>query len=167
MALGGFLWWPCFLASGLITAYSTRPLFRRAYHAVFVERRLRASILDSAAMLAAIAGGFIVVAAFSNVVYFIGRRLLLKSQDQTRRKLVDLFVERPRTVFVIQEDLEIELPIEALRAGDRVKVSAGQPVPVDGTIQHGTAIIDQRALTGEAQPVERMPETASWRRRRL
>jgi Cu2+-exporting ATPase len=42
-----------------------------------------------------------------------------------------------------------------MRAGDIALVQAGQVVPADGVITRGAATIDQHALTGEAQPIEK------------
>lgn len=47
-----------------------------------------------------------------------------------------------------------EVPIEALVPGDRIRVHAGETVPVDGAITHGASSIDAGLLTGESRPVE-------------
>ncbi|MEM7535184.1 MAG: heavy metal translocating P-type ATPase [Chloroflexota bacterium] len=48
------------------------------------------------------------------------------------------------------------MPFESLQMGDLVVVTAGQTIPIDGTIRNGYASIDQRTLTGESQPVEKV-----------
>lgn len=44
------------------------------------------------------------------------------------------------------------VPIEALRAGDRVKVSPGGVIPADGEIETGIAAVINAMLTGESAP---------------
>lgn len=53
-----------------------------------------------------------------------------------------------------------EVPAEALRAGDRVVVPAGERVPADGRIALGATELDESLLTGESRPVLRRPGDA-------
>ncbi len=49
----------------------------------------------------------------------------------------------------------IWVPAEALAVGDRVEVRAGEPIPVDGDVVRGAAMIDESMMTGESAPVTR------------
>ena len=44
-----------------------------------------------------------------------------------------------------------------LRPGDRVRVRAGERIPIDGRIAAGRSAVDQKAITGESVPVTRGP----------
>src|SRR5271170_2807302 len=48
-----------------------------------------------------------------------------------------------------------EISGSKLRAGDRVKVAAGEFVPGDGEVVEGVASVDESAITGESAPVIR------------
>ncbi len=50
---------------------------------------------------------------------------------------------------------ETRVPASELRAGDRVRVGAGEFVPADGEIERGVATINEAAVTGESAPVLR------------
>lgn len=69
--------------------------------------------------------------------------------------MIDVFKQRPRSVFVLSGGVEIEVPFEDLKVGDTVVVNTGEMVPVDGTVTDGFASIDQHILTGESQPAEK------------
>lgn len=156
LAIGGALVLPPLsLVSAATVLYGCRPLFRRAYHAIVEERRLRASFLDAFGVLAALAAGFYVASALTGTVYLVGRKLLLKTEDRSRTTLASIFGEQQRSVWLVRGDVEIEVPIEHVGPGDLIVVDAGQFVPVDGTIRAGAASIDQRALTGESQPTDK------------
>jgi K+-transporting ATPase ATPase B chain len=47
------------------------------------------------------------------------------------------------------------VPASALRAGDMVRVDAGDLIPGDGEITEGVASVDESAITGESAPVIR------------
>jgi K+-transporting ATPase ATPase B chain len=47
------------------------------------------------------------------------------------------------------------VPASALRAGDVVRVEAGQVIPGDGEVIEGVASVDESAITGESAPVIR------------
>ncbi|MCI4343305.1 MAG: potassium-transporting ATPase subunit KdpB [Thermoplasmata archaeon] len=44
---------------------------------------------------------------------------------------------------------------DVLRIGDTMEIRAGEPVPIDGDVIHGIAIIDESMMTGESEPVTR------------
>jgi heavy metal translocating P-type ATPase len=49
----------------------------------------------------------------------------------------------------------VDVPVGELRPGDRLLVKPGEVVPVDGLVAGSTAVLDEAALTGEAELVER------------
>jgi len=55
---------------------------------------------------------------------------------------------------VVKGDIQ-EIPSSQLRAGDVVRVSAGQMIPGDGEVIEGVASVDESAITGESAPVIR------------
>src|SRR5215469_864635 len=74
-----------------------------------------------------------------------------KAQADTLRKA------RSETVANrLMRNGEIErVPSSKLRAGDLVRVSAGEFIPSDGDIVEGVASVDESAITGESAPVIR------------
>ncbi len=74
-----------------------------------------------------------------------------------------------RSIEALREHLETEavrldadgqteqVPVEALRLGDRVLIRPGARVPADGVVLSGESSVDQAALTGESLPVVKGP----------
>jgi potassium-transporting ATPase ATP-binding subunit len=46
-----------------------------------------------------------------------------------------------------------------LRAGDRIRVEAGEIIPADGEVIEGVASVDESAITGESAPVIKEPDS--------
>jgi K+-transporting ATPase ATPase B chain len=60
------------------------------------------------------------------------------------------------TAYLVKDDESIEeIASSQLRAGDVVRVVAGQMVPGDGEVIKGVASVDESAITGESAPVIR------------
>jgi heavy metal translocating P-type ATPase len=156
LATAGALVWPPFqLYSTAVLLYAAVPLFKGAYKGVVEERRVRASLLDCIAVAGGLMAGFYVASALSASIYYVGRKLLLETEDRSRQKLVDILGEQQRFVWLVKDGVEVEFPVEQLQPGDIIAVRAGQIVPVDGFIREGVASIDQHKLTGESQPAEK------------
>lgn len=66
------------------------------------------------------------------------------------RKLVDL---QPKTARVIRDGHELDVPIDAVAAGDLLLVRPGERLPVDGDVVSGESAVDESMLTGEPLPV--------------
>jgi Cu+-exporting ATPase len=62
---------------------------------------------------------------------------------------------RAKTARVVRPDGERDVPVEQVRAGDRIRVRPGEKVPVDGVIVEGGSTLDESMLTGESLPVVR------------
>jgi Cu2+-exporting ATPase len=69
--------------------------------------------------------------------------------------LIDIFAQQPRNVWILRDDIEIEIPLEEVNINDILVVNTGEVIPSDGIITKGFATVDQHALTGESQPVEK------------
>ncbi|MGQ4807047.1 Potassium-transporting ATPase ATP-binding subunit [Candidatus Entotheonellaceae bacterium PAL068K] len=154
-AAGAFVYPPLVLISATLTLYTSVDIFKAAYKAVFKERRFRAAILDTLAVTGALAARYYFVGALDSWLYFLGKKMLVKTQDHTRKNLTDILSQQPRFVWLLKDGAEVQIPLESLHLGDVIVVNAGESVPVDGCITEGIASIDQQLLTGEAMPAER------------
>ena len=83
----------------------------------------------------------------------LSRKILAKTEDTSVKSLVNIFGDQVRSVWLVQDDTEVEIAIEQLQVGDIIAIHAGETVPSDGTIIAGNAEIDERLLTGESQPI--------------
>jgi Cu2+-exporting ATPase len=155
-ALLGTLLAPIFyLPTVALAIYLTRIPVGRAYHALFKERRIKLPVLVTLNIVGMWLGGYFVVGALGFMIFFIGEKLVIITQDRSHKNLINVFGQQPRTVWVLVNDTEVEIPFEQLQPGDQVQIHAGQTIPIDGVIVAGMATIDQHALTGEAQPAEK------------
>jgi len=95
-------------------------------------------------------------AAVIVTLVFVGQVLELKARERTGsaiRALLDLSPKMARRIAL--DGLESDVPLDSVRAGDRLRVLPGQAVPVDGTVEEGRSSVDESMLTGEPAPVEK------------
>ena len=85
-------------------------------------------------------------------LYTLGRYLTARAKGQTTRMLGRL-LDVPDTTYERLDPHPEPVPPDALQEGDRVRIRAGDVVPVDGRILRGQSFIDESSLTGEARPV--------------
>jgi Cu2+-exporting ATPase len=142
--------------------YTLMPVFSDAYEGL-KQRKMKPSLIDSIAVSSAIGLGlvnhlnpfFFMAGAVGTWMYFFSSKLILKTKDQSIKELSNLFGKQTGSVWLLRDQIEIEIPFEDIKIGDIVVVSAGGMIPVDGTIIQGLGSVDQRMLTGESQPVEK------------
>ncbi len=133
--------------------YSCVPIFE-SLHQAFTEKKFKSSIVDVIAMVGALSMRYYVASAATCVVYLVAQRLLLETEDQSKQQMMNVFANQPRTVWLFKEGIEIEIAFEQVAVGDILVVHTGELIPIDGIIIDGNASIDQRIMTGEAQPIE-------------
>jgi heavy metal translocating P-type ATPase len=86
-----------------------------------------------------------------------GKALEAFADSRARRELSALLRRVPRTVHRFEGDSVVAVPIELAKPGDLLLIKPGEVVPVDGIVIGETAVLDEAALTGEANPVEHKP----------
>ena len=87
----------------------------------------------------------------------LGRWLEARARKQTSGAIKRLMGLAARTARVIRDGTEQDVPIEAVRVGDMIRVRPGEKVPVDGVLTEGASTIDESMLTGESLPVDKGP----------
>jgi len=86
----------------------------------------------------------------------LGRWLAATGRLKTTEVLDGLQRLLPDTVRLIRADGAVQAAIESISIGDLILVLAGERIPVDGEITHGSAAIDEQVFTGESEPVGRI-----------
>lgn len=155
LALTGEVFYaPLLIPSVAIIVYGCFPVFKSTYESLR-EKKLRASIVDSISIIGALSAHYYFVNSFALFIYYLAQKLLLETENKSQKELSNIFGEQPRFVWVIKEEVEIETPFVELKIGDVIAIHAGELIPIDGRVVHGDASVDQRMMTGEAQPVEK------------
>ena len=94
-------------------------------------------------------------AAVILILVLIGQIMELTARDRTGDAIRALMDLAPKTARRVTGDGEEDVPLDAVQAGDRLRVRPGEAVPVDGEISEGGSSIDESMLTGEPVPVEK------------
>lgn len=158
LASGGALFFaPLYMPAILGTLYTVKDFCKDAWSDIIEKRRITANVYVAVLYTSCLAGGFYFPMTLGLWYGHIMRWILTKTEKQSRKNLVNLFGEQPRSVWVMVDGDEVEIPFESIQQGDQVVVVAGQMIPVDGIINAGMASIDQHMLTGESQPFEAGP----------
>ncbi len=83
----------------------------------------------------------------------LGQVLELRARHQTGAAIRALLDLAPKRVLRIRPDgTDEEVPLDEVRVGDRLRVRAGEKIPVDGRVIEGESAVDEAMLTGEAIP---------------
>ncbi len=79
--------------------------------------------------------------------------LIVKTRSsQAVKKLLDL---QPDLARVVRGGSEVEVPVEEVKPGDRVRIRPGERVPVDGKVIGGHSAVNEALMTGEPLPIEK------------
>ncbi len=91
------------------------------------------------------------------LLLLVGRWLQRRQQCWANDALELLFSLTPTTARRLEDGRVVEVPIEAVRPGDRVEVRAGDSIPADGRVIEGESSVNRALLTGESRPVAVAP----------
>lgn len=83
----------------------------------------------------------------------LGKLLEERAKSNTSSAIKKLMGLQPKTVILIKDDKECEMPIAAVKHGDLILVKPGEKIPVDGKVISGSSFVDESMITGEPVPV--------------
>jgi P-type Cu+ transporter len=85
----------------------------------------------------------------------MGRWLEARAKSRTADAVKALVGLMPETATVIRNGRDVTVPVANLQVNDRIRVRAGEKIPVDGRIVAGASYVDESMLTGESDPVRK------------
>jgi heavy metal translocating P-type ATPase len=148
---------PLMIPAAALFAYTAIPCFKGAAELLFKEKRIGCDVLDVIVVIGCLATGQILPGAVLCWCLALGRTLVKRTEDRSKRMLLNVFGKQPRFVWVVQDGVEVQVPMSDLAQGDVIVVNTGDVMPVDGVIAEGFGMLDQHALTGESTPAEKGP----------
>ena len=161
--------WLQFLLMLPIVGYAALPIFRSGFAAI-AHRAPEMNALVSLGALAAFAYSC-VVTFVPNVLpdnarepYFeavgvvitlmlVGQLLEARARVGTGEAMRALAKLQPKTARVVRNEIEEEIPVDQVLAGDIIAIRPGEQLPVDGTVISGSSSVDESMITGESMPV--------------
>src|SRR6267143_989530 len=90
-------------------------------------------------------------AAAITTLVLLGQVLELRARSRTSAALRALLDLSPKMARRLNPDgSEKDIPLEHVKAGDRLRVRPGEKVPVDGVLVEGSSSIDESMISGES-----------------
>jgi Cu+-exporting ATPase len=101
-------------------------------------------------------GTYFEAAAVIVTLVLVGQVLELRARRRTGQAIRSLLRLAPTTARRIRTDgAEEDVPLDAVRVGDHLRVRPGEKIPVDGIVVEGRSAVDESLVTGESIPVEK------------
>ena len=88
----------------------------------------------------------------------LGKLLEEKAKSNTSSAIKKLMGLQPKTLKIIENGEEKEIPISSVQVGQTILVRPGEKIPVDGEVSKGSSYVDESMITGEPVPVEKLKD---------
>ncbi|NOS92645.1 MAG: copper-translocating P-type ATPase [Cyclobacteriaceae bacterium] len=128
------------LSTGIAFIFST---FNTFFPEFWHQRGLHAHVYFEAAA---------VVIAFIS----LGKLLEERAKSSTSSAIKKLMGLQPKTVRVMVDGAELEIPVASVKVGNVIIVKPGEKIPVDGVVRNGSSYVDESMISGEPVPVEKI-----------
>lgn len=134
----------------LVSTVAALPLLKSAWEDIQNSRFTLETFMSGTLILAIFFGE--ATAAFE-IIYILRGGLLLEEYIATKskneiRQLIELDMKK---VFILVDEVELEVDLEDVQKGDIVVSRAGDKIPVDGIIVQGSAEIDEALINGRSE----------------
>lgn len=142
------------VAPGLLAA-GGRSMFRRCAYALTKRKSVNVDVLDTAAVALLAVQGQWGTAFFMTWLVNLADYIRTATMERSRGAIRDVFSSSDRRAWVVRAETKERVPVDEITLDDTVVVYSGERIPVDGEVLSGTALIDEKAITGESMPVEK------------
>lgn len=101
-------------------------------------------------------GVYFEASAVITTLVLLGQVLELRARSQTSGAIRSLLELAPPTARRVDDQgQEVEVSLEEVKTGDKLRIRPGEKVPVDGLVIDGESRIDESMVTGEPMPVSK------------
>jgi Cu2+-exporting ATPase len=151
----GYFYPPLRVLGIAVVSYNILPIFKRAFHEWQSDKKIGNESYSAFVPTLLLGMNNVVVAGVHNIFYHTSHYLIAQSRENSTELAIDAYHDVPKRVWVMVGSIETQIPLDQVNIGDAVIITTGETIPIDGVISTGYALIDQQALTGEANPVEK------------
>jgi heavy metal translocating P-type ATPase len=131
-------------------------IFREAIENI-LERRMTMELSMTIAILAALVIREFFTALVITLFVLVAEALESLTVGRGRRAIRHLIDLLPSRATVRRGGVWTEIESQQVMRGEIVLVKPGGRIPVDGSVEAGHSFVDQATITGESQPVEKVP----------
>jgi cation transport ATPase len=107
-------------------------------------------------------GQFLPWAAMGWMMKFWNQRYRHQLATARRRLLGEIIQQQRFARLEAAGGVEVDVPVERLSPGDRILVSAGEKITVDGRVISGRGLVDERIVRGASGMTRKGPEEAVY-----
>ncbi len=162
-----FLRWLSMLVATPVVFFSAWPFFQAAWRSIKMRHLVMDVPVALAIGLAYLASVWATITSTGEVYFesvsmftfflLLGRYVELRARHRNRLAFGNLAQLMPLTACCLREEnsceVEQNLPLKVLKAGDLILVKPGETFPCDGQIIAGQSAVVEALLTGESHPV--------------
>lgn len=141
---------------GLIALAASWPLFRESLRHAREKRFTLEGFLAAGCAIAALSGEAITAL---EILWIQSGAETLKAwvSERSRRSVSDILALTAKNTFILAGDVEVEVPVSAVKVRDIVVLHTGEKISVDGTVISGDALVDDSPITGRAELAHAVP----------
>jgi len=88
----------------------------------------------------------------------LGKLLEARTKGKTGGAIRKLIGLQPKTATILDNGVELEIPLTRVKVDNIVIVRPGERIPVDGIVLEGESAVDESMLSGEPLPVDKHPD---------
>lgn len=169
-----FLRWQSLLVATPVVFFSCWPFFKSAWRSVQSRHLVMDVPVALAIGIAYLASAWGTVVSVGEVYFesismfafflLLGRYIEMRARHRNRQAFGNLAQLMPLTACCLGDQTETQneqrIPLKLLRTGNRVLVRAGETFPCDGYVEEGRSNAVEAVLTGEPNPVAKVPGDA-------
>jgi Cu+-exporting ATPase len=96
-------------------------------------------------------------AAVITTLVLLGQVLELRARAETSGAIRALLKLAPRIAHRVRDGVEADVNVDEVAIRDALRVRPGEKIPVDGRVVSGSSHVDESMLTGEPDPVRKVP----------
>jgi Cu+-exporting ATPase len=94
-------------------------------------------------------------AVMITVLVILGQYLEVRARARTGKAIKALIGLAAKSAHRVKDGREEDVPVDAIRKGDILRVRPGEKIPLDGVIIDGYSSVDESMISGEPVPVEK------------